>query len=717
MSNGADMGGMTGWRILGQRFLVGLLTVWIGLGLISCRNLPKPQPLLESESAQSNRLVGRLAEVAPPKPIQELRQILETYQPQVQILSPRSDQVFPNEPVTVRLQARDLPIFQNPEWGLGPHLNVVLDDQPYQAVYDLDQTLVFSDLSPGSHTIRVFAVRPWNESFKNEGAYAQTTFHILTRTAKNNPAADQPLLTYNSPQDTYGTEPILLDFYLTNAPLHMIAQADPEDEVPDWRIRCTVNGERFVFDQWQPIYLKGFKPGMNWIQLELLDQAGNLIPNAFNDTVRLIEYEPNGTDSLSKIIRGELAIADIVGIVDPNYEPPQPEPEPAEPTELEPEAELEEFAPIPEPEMELPSVSEPTAEEPLSPPVSEQAPIAVPEPEPEAEPEVVAPASAPQAEEEPESLIAPELPADSAPVAKESVDQREAAPVETAPELENAPETEAELQPQAEPTTEEMESQGDSQTLGEPPAEPEADRSQQLGPPMIEPEVESVAPELSQPGELPPPPSDTAAPQKTPENLDNFYNRAQNFFRSGIRQIRDRVAKPEFLPADEAPSKVPAVLDSGGSTDLSPPEILPEALDNQSELPPNADTEPTDEGIAPELSKPSASSSPLFDEETAQPKPNFTENLDNFYNRAQNFFRSGIQQTRDRFSKVDFIPSEAPQITPEVLEAEELIDLSSPENSSEAWDDAPEPPSNSEIESSFEIESSDTLDGTDEIAP
>jgi hypothetical protein len=69
------------------------------------------------------------------------------------------------------------------------------------------------------------------------------------------------VLTYSRPTGSYGAEPIMLDFYLTNAPLHLVAQENPDDEIADWRIRVTVNGESFVLDRWQPVYLKGFKPG------------------------------------------------------------------------------------------------------------------------------------------------------------------------------------------------------------------------------------------------------------------------------------------------------------------------------------------------------------------------------------------------------------------------------------------------------------------------
>ena len=302
---------------------------------------------------------GNISEVSPPSAIQQLRQALETYQPQVKILIPQPNEVFQSDTVTARFQVQDLPIFKNPELDNGLHLDVILDNQPSIAVYDLNQPLVLPDLLPGTHTLRVFASRPWHESFKNEGAYAQTTFHIFTKTDDNNPDPTQPLLTYNSPQGSYGAEPILLDFYLTNAPLHLVAQENPQDEIADWRIRCTINGNSFVIDRWESIYLKGFKPGKNWVQLEFLDEQGNSVKNVFNNTVRVITYEPNGKDTLSQLIRGELSADAARGIVDPNYtsivepiEPtpavptplpeetptPQPSEEPVE-TEIEPDSE------------------------------------------------------------------------------------------------------------------------------------------------------------------------------------------------------------------------------------------------------------------------------------------------------------------------------------------------------------------------------------------
>jgi hypothetical protein len=333
-----------GWRRQPVRWLLIVFFVAvIGLGLVSCSQ--PGTPTLPGRP----KTPSRLSEVAPPALIQELRKALDKYQPQVTIVSPRSDEVVQDTTVSVQLRVNDLRLFKDDTLGLGPHLHFILDNQPYEAIYDVSKPILLEDLTPGTHTIRVFASRPWHESFKNEGAYAQTTFHIFAKTPENNPQANQPLLTYSRPKGSYGAEPVMLDFYLTNAPLHLVAQEKADDDIHDWKIRCTVNGESFTFDRWEPIYLKGFKPGRNWVQLELLDEQGNSYANAFNNTVRLIDYQPGGTDALSKLTRGELDLTEAMYIVDSNYVPPAPEPEPQ--PELAPELE-------PEPELSLPAEPE-----------------------------------------------------------------------------------------------------------------------------------------------------------------------------------------------------------------------------------------------------------------------------------------------------------------------------------------------------------------------
>ncbi len=347
--------GINWWQKITKTLSISLIVIAL-IAIVAGCSSGKANTLL-APSSNKTAQAGDIAEVSPPEAIQTLRQSLEIYQPQVTILSPQADQVFQDDKVEVQLQVRDLPTFKNSELELGPHLHVILDNQPYIAVHDVNKPLTLPDLAPGTHTLRVFASRPWHESFKNAGAYAQTTFHIFTKTQDNNPDPALPLLTYSRPKGTYGAEPILLDFYLTNAPLRLAAK----DDIADWRIRCTINGNSFILDSWQPVYLKGFKPGKNWVQLEFIDEKGNAVKNVFNNTVRIITYEPKGKDTLSKLVRGELSADAARGIVNQNYtnQPPVSEPSPT-PTETPSPKPFSSKTPTPEPSPTPTEIPSPT---------------------------------------------------------------------------------------------------------------------------------------------------------------------------------------------------------------------------------------------------------------------------------------------------------------------------------------------------------------------
>lgn len=293
--------------------------IFISWGLVSCSDTIESVQAFNSKSSTPIPKAEKIAEVAPPKLIQELGKTFAQYQPQVAILSPKNNQTFEDTTVKVQLQVKDLPIFKDETLNMGPHLHFFVDAKPYQAIYNPDEPIILEDLTPGTHTIRVFASRPWHESFKNEGAYAQTTFHIFTPTDDNNPDLDKPLLTYSRPQGTYGAEPIMLDYYLTNAPLHLVAEQ--EEAISDWRIRVTVNGENFLLDTWQPIYLQGFNKGQNWVKLEFINEKGETVKNAFNSTVRVINYDPKKKDTLSRLVKGKISLEQARAIVEQSYEP------------------------------------------------------------------------------------------------------------------------------------------------------------------------------------------------------------------------------------------------------------------------------------------------------------------------------------------------------------------------------------------------------------
>jgi hypothetical protein len=369
---GADLKGKLVSRLLGT-----YLAVAIAIGTTGCQqSAQRSSELLAIASSPALTTTdGPISEVKIPASISNLSPSLEKFQPQVRIISPKPDETLADDRVTVKLQVTDLPLFKQRELGLGNHLHVILDKQTYQGVYDLSQPLVFKNLAAGTHSLRVFASRPWHESFKNEGAYAQVSFNVLTKTAENNPNPQQPLLTYSRPAGTYGAEPIMLDYYLTNIPAHILTDGSP-DRRSDWRIRVTINEQRFILDRWEPIYLQGFKQGKNWVRLELVDDRGNPIPNVYNDTVGIVTYDPQARDSLARLIQGEIDPELARSLVDPNYIAIKPAPVitptlPAVPTPASTPAPL----PIPIPSPPIPIIPAPVVVTP--PPIVKSNPILI----------------------------------------------------------------------------------------------------------------------------------------------------------------------------------------------------------------------------------------------------------------------------------------------------------------------------------------------------
>ncbi|MGB6015278.1 MAG: hypothetical protein WBG32_11165, partial [Nodosilinea sp.] len=520
-----------GRRVVAQFVALGAIAL-LTFSLVSCAKPVQPTELISEPTPQPNRLTGQIAEVSPPATLESLKQIIDAYTPQVRILSPRPGEVLDDTAVTVRLQVRGLPLFKDDAYELGPHLHLFLDNEPYQAVYDLSEPITFADLSPGTHTLRVFASRPWHESFKNQGAFDQRTFHVVAPTPQNELNAKAPLLTYSRPQGTYGAEPIMLDFYLTNAPLHMSAQAEANDDLHDWRIRCTVNDQSFVFDQWQPIWLKGFKPGRNWVQLELIDESGNPIDNRFNNTVRIIDYQPGGSDTLARLVRDELGLKEVAGIIDPTYVPPAP--------------------PVPEPEPE-PEPAEPEATQPDLTPEPESAPSelspVLPEPEPaepaEPESEPATQDGQPAAEPQPNPFLQPEPTPESAPAEVNEVPVAEDSATDDVVRAE-------------ENSAKDDITSGNQSSIEDPiSVEPKAEDAIEDVIPLAEPSVPPVLPQPeAQPDPVPASPA-PSVPPSTPEDATPEESTVQEPAAKGLlnrfKQRRDRAKQPS------APATPPAL--------------------------------------------------------------------------------------------------------------------------------------------------------------
>ena len=258
--------------------------------------------------------------------------------PTLQIVSPAKNAVINGSTVKVKLVlSGDLKGYvphKDPATGKGNHIHVILDNQPYEAYYEINQPFELRNLTEGKHTLRVFPSRPWHESYKNGGAFQIVEFTVkgggdaskptttkdgqtmasptkgpaaksepgkaAMATASATPAREgkdfapsnavamdstEPLLTYSRPKGEYKGEdadPIMIDFWLANAKL--------QGDGGPYRVRYSIdNGEAKLLDKWEPIWLSGWISGKHTIKLELVDKDGNLLNNGgYNSTTREI---------------------------------------------------------------------------------------------------------------------------------------------------------------------------------------------------------------------------------------------------------------------------------------------------------------------------------------------------------------------------------------------------------------------------------------------
>lgn len=266
--------------------------------------------------------------------------------PKLSIVEPKDGATVTGANVKLKLAlSGDLKGYEphkDPSTGMGNHIHVILDNQPYEAYYNLGQEFELRNVSEGPHTVRVFASRPWHESYKNDGSFQMVSFTVKgggdaskpTTTNSGEKMADRsgaankvvapvnpnansnsnkpaegsttpvptpegkdyaqqgtggsvdkakPLLTYSRPKGEYkgaDADSIMIDFWLSNAKL--------KGDGGDYRVRYSVDGgEAKYIDKWEPIWLSGWTSGKHTVKLELLDASGNPVDNGgYNTTSR-----------------------------------------------------------------------------------------------------------------------------------------------------------------------------------------------------------------------------------------------------------------------------------------------------------------------------------------------------------------------------------------------------------------------------------------------
>jgi hypothetical protein len=270
---------------------------------------PAPQVLTETERPQ--KIKDMMAQ----------RGEQDEAKPELKILFPKADSTVSSSTVKVQLAlSGDLKGYKpmkDMATQMGNHIHVILDNQPYEAYYNLDQEFELRNVADGEHTLRVFPSRPWHESYKNESAFQMVKFTVKNggadtskpattnsgNTMSNSNTAPtpqgkdmqeskagavdpaKPLLTYSRPKGEYkgaDSEAIMIDFWLSGAVL--------KGDGGTYRVRYSVDGGEAKFiDKWQPIWLKGWTDGKHKIKLELVDANGAVVENGgYNSTEREI---------------------------------------------------------------------------------------------------------------------------------------------------------------------------------------------------------------------------------------------------------------------------------------------------------------------------------------------------------------------------------------------------------------------------------------------
>lgn len=294
-------------------------------------NAPNANSAANNANANSNAASGgplNLSVVDTPQRIKDMmanRGEQDAASPTLKIVSPAEGSTINTSTVPVKLElSGDLKGYkpgQDPETKMGNHIHVILDNQPYEAYYNIDGgPFELRNVPDGEHTLRVFASRPWHESYKNDGSFQMVKFTVKNGNANTNQPATtnsgqqmsnanantaaptpegkamqqstagnvdtmKPLLTYSRPKGEYkaaDADPIMIDFWLANAKL--------TGDGGEYRVRYSVNGgEPKFIDKWAPIWLQGWTAGKHSVKVELVDANGNVVDNGgYNSTTREI---------------------------------------------------------------------------------------------------------------------------------------------------------------------------------------------------------------------------------------------------------------------------------------------------------------------------------------------------------------------------------------------------------------------------------------------
>ncbi len=208
----------------------------------------------------------------------------------LKIVSPAPNEVIPvpeaaagqppakGAPVTLKVELANFETFEDAATKSGQHLEILVDNiSTAFPWHDATKPYTFKSLPRGTHTVRIFPIRPWGEAIKEPSALAMVTFHVGEKDGKNTVEPGAPVLTIVSPRGKVKSAAgkVLLDVLVTGCPV-------AEQTVPDTcRLRYKLDTQPEVtLTKAEPVWIENLTVGRHAYVVGLTREQ-KVVPGAY----------------------------------------------------------------------------------------------------------------------------------------------------------------------------------------------------------------------------------------------------------------------------------------------------------------------------------------------------------------------------------------------------------------------------------------------------